>query len=98
MHSFHVMFQILPLNVSIVTKVAFELARRRFSCDVMGPFLVLMQSITCSVSLLTLTTLELMLVFCLWMVFLVVGVQLFHAVVVTLADLTDESEKPSVNT
>ena len=78
MHSFHVMFQILPLSISIVKKVAFELARRRFSCYVMGLLLVNISILFAREAFLALVTLKLALVFCwstrLRMVFLVVGV------------------------
>ena len=88
--------EVVSLCVSLLTFVALELALRRCSCDVVGPLLVMRQTFLFSESFVALVTLELAIVFQLallflpWMVCLVVGVQLFHASVVTLADLTDE--------
>ena len=60
----------------------------------MGLLLVNISILFAREALLALVTLELALVFCWfglwWMVFIVVGVQLFQAVMVTLANLTDE--------
>ena len=96
MHLFHVHFQWVPLSISFVAKVTLELANRRFHCDVMISLLVALQFFFPSESFSALVALELAIVFQFallslpWMVCLVVGVQLFHATVVTLADLTDE--------
>ena len=99
MHIFHVPFIGFPQSKRFATKLAFELARRWLCCDVVQPLLVVIQTSFLRVTFVALITLELALVFrldithvlqLLWVVCLVVGAQLFHAVVVTLADWTDD--------
>ena len=93
MHFLHVAFQGFPFYVSFIALIALELAKRGICCDVMDPPRVIFQSFFPSESFVTLVAPELLLVFWsarLWMVFLVVFVQLFNVVVVTLTDLTDD--------
>ena len=93
MHFLHVRFQILFLSISFAAKFTLELVGGAFSIDTVNPLNVLIQPELGSVALAALVAIELALVFglfCLWVVFLVVGVQVFNVVVVALADRTDE--------
>ena len=100
MHFLHVAFKLVSLSISFAAKFALELVGRVFTIDTVNPLNMLVQPELGCIAVLTLLTLELAFVisdfvfpsvsFLPWVVFLVVVVQLLHAVVVTLADWTDE--------